>query len=45
MALSGEVAFRLATTQVGYSRLGRLNAPISGNPEIGENASLKKVYR
>jgi uncharacterized protein GlcG (DUF336 family) len=38
IALSGEVAFRFAT-QVGFSRLGRYSRPISGKPEIGENAS------
>src|SRR5712691_8512073 len=40
IAFSGEVDFRFAT-QVGLGRLGRYNAPISGKPEIGENASTQ----
>jgi tRNA(Ile)-lysidine synthase len=38
---SGEVGLRFAT-QVGLGRLGRDHAPISGKPEIGENASTQQ---
>jgi len=42
-AFSGEVDFRFAT-QVGLGRLGLYHVPISGKPEIGENASTRKPY-
>jgi len=40
IAFSGEVDFRFAA-QVDPGRLGRDHAPISGKPEIGENASTQ----